>query len=297
MKFAAGIDGGGTKTTAQLRALNGNILCQRSFGAFNLNSIGAERFAALLDEITVWLRAQGECVSLCIGGAGISNREVKRLVGEAMERAGLPCWRLVGDQEIALYGALEGNPGCALIAGTGSICFGRNEAGESARAGGWGHLIDDGGSGYALGRDALEILVRSWDGRQAPAILTKLLENAGLNTREALIDRVYGGDKSRVAAYAPMVEQAAALGDETALTILRCNAAKLGQLVQAVTKALNMETGEAALLGGLLTNDTILRRETVAWLNRELPRMTPVHPRQDAVSGAALMALEMAGDS
>lgn len=292
MKFAAGIDGGGTKTAVQLRDLNGNVLCCKTFGAFNLNSIGEVRFTALLDEITAWLREQGECVSICIGGAGISNPGVQRLVAEAMNRAEISLWQLVGDQEIALWGALEGKSGCALIAGTGSICFGRNEAGDTARSGGWGHLIDDKGSGYALGRDALEILVRSWDGRQEPTILTKLLEEAGLNTREAFVAQVYGGDKSQVAAYAPMVEQAAELGDETARDVLRRNAGELGLLVKAVTRALNMETGEAALLGGLLTNDTILRRETITWLKKELPQITPVNAKQDAASGAAMMALE-----
>lgn len=296
MKVTAGIDGGGTKTTAELRALNGDILCRKTFGAFNLNSIGAERFTALLDEIAAWLREQGECVSLCIGGAGISNPEMGRLVSDAMERADLSCWRLVGDQEIALYGALEGKPGCALIAGTGSICFGRNTAGETARAGGWGHLIDDRGSGYALGRDALENLVRSWDGRQAPSVLTRLLEEAGLNSREVLIDRVYTGDKSRVAAFAILVEQAAQKGDGAALAILRRNAAALGQLVKAVTQRLHMERGETALLGGLLVNDTILRRETVAWLERELPQVTPVSPKQDAAAGAAMMAADLLKD-
>lgn len=293
MKFAGGIDGGGTRTTLELRSLQGQVVGRKVFGPFNLNSIGQERFPALLDEITQALREAGECTSLCIGAAGISNPAMQTLVKDAMDRAGLACWQLVGDHEIALYGALEGRPGCALIAGTGSICFGRNADGSTARAGGWGHLIDDGGSGYALGRDALLSLVRVWDGRQAPTVLTRQIpEFLGLNTRQALIAHVYGGEKSRVAALAPLVEQAAAQGDETALDILRRNANALGELAAAVVKALGMAQGEAALLGGLLTHPTMLRRETVSWLNLHLPGITPTFPRQDAAAGAALMALE-----
>lgn len=130
MKFAAGIDGGGTKTTLELRDLQGNALGRRTFGAFNLNSIGRERFAALLEEIAGCLRETGECAALCIGAAGISNPAMEELVSAAMDRAGIKCWQLVGDHEIALCGALGGQPGCALIAGTGSICFGRTGKGE-----------------------------------------------------------------------------------------------------------------------------------------------------------------------
>lgn len=293
MRFAAGIDGGGTKTAVERRDLNGCVLDRRVFGPFNLNSIGQARFTALLEEITAWFREKGECVSLCIGGAGVSHPEVRRLVSEAMEHSGISCWQLVGDHETALWGALEGKTGFALVAGTGSICFGRNVAGKTARSGGWGHLIDDRGSGYALGRDGLEALVRSWDGRQEASVLTELLEAEGLSTREALIDRVYGGDKSRIAALAPLVEQAASQGDESAIAILRRNAAELGQLVKAVAQTLGMESGEAAFLGGLLSHDTFLRRETIAWLEKELPQIHPVQAKQDAASGAAMMALNL----
>ena len=149
MRLAAGIDGGGTRTTLECRSPEGAVLCRESFGPFNLNSIGEERFAALWAEIIGFLNAQGTCSALCAGAAGISNPRVRALTAQAMERAGIVRWKLVGDHETALYGALSGQPGCALIAGTGSICCGRNARGEFVRAGGWGHLIDDGGSGYA----------------------------------------------------------------------------------------------------------------------------------------------------
>lgn len=295
MRFAAGIDGGGTKTTVALRDLQGNALGRKAFGAFNLNSIGPARFSRLLEEITAYLRESGECVSLCIGAAGISNPTVRELTEQAMNMAGVARWKLVGDHEIALYGALEGMPGCALIAGTGSICFGRDGEGNTARAGGWGHLIDDGGSGYALGRDALKALVCAWDGRQEDSLLTRRITGElGIDSRQALIAYVYGGEKSCVAALAPLVEETAAQGDETARRILRDNAKALGELAAAVVKRLPGAVGEVALLGGLLSNDTHLRRETVKYLSAQLPGICPVAPRQDAAAGAALMALELA---
>ena len=157
MRFTAGIDGGGTKTTVECRDAQGAVLCRKTFGAFNLNSIGEDAFRGLLAEITGFFSGLGGCGALCIGAAGVSNSRVRELTAEAVGQAGIRRWRLAGDHETALYGALAGGPGCALIAGTGSICCGRNAAGGFARAGGWGHLIDDGGSGYALGRDALAV--------------------------------------------------------------------------------------------------------------------------------------------
>lgn len=291
MRFAAGIDGGGTRTTVECRDLQGTVLCRAEFGPFNLNSIGQPRFAALLEELTAFLRQQGQCGALCIGAAGISNPMVSALTAQAMERAGIPQWRLVGDHEIALYGALSGGPGCILIAGTGSICCGRNAAGVSARAGGWGHLIDDGGSGYALGRDALSAVVRQWDGRGVSTLLSEWIPKTG--TAQELIAWVYGGDKGRIASLAPLVEQAASAGDSVARQVLARNAEKLGELVCAVTGRLEMEQCELALLGGLLERQTRLRQVLTAYLAERQPGLSCIAPRQNAAAGAALMALDM----
>lgn len=294
MKFAAGIDGGGTKTTLVCWTLDGALLQTKVFGPFNLNSIGAEAFTRLMDEITAFLNTLGECCALCIGAAGYSRQNMRSLVAGAMERAGIPNWHLVGDHVIALWGALEGKPGCVLIAGTGSICLGRSSDGNTARAGGWGHLIGDEGSGYALGRDALAAVARSLDGNGEDTILTRLIsEKMHLTTREEIISYVYGGDKSQVADIAPLVEEAAASGDKAANSILRKNAAALAELVSAVAKTLALTQGELAMLGGLLEHETILRCLFIEEVGRLLPGMTCITPRHPASVGAVMMALSM----
>lgn len=296
MRLAAGIDGGGTRTTVECRDLDGTVLCRKTFGPFNLNSIGAERFAELWTEITGFLESLGRCEALCAGAAGVSNPQVRALTARAMERAGIPRWRLAGDHETALYGALSGGPGCALIAGTGSICCGRNAAGSVVRTGGWGHLIDDGGSGYALGRDALAAVVRQWDGRGGATVLSERIPaQLGTGSPQELIAYVYGGDKSRIAALAPLVEQAAGMGDKIALDICRRGGEALCGLVTAAARRLELETGEVALLGGLLTHGGHLRASLLESLAREAPGLRQTEPRQDAAAGAALMALELLG--
>ena len=296
MRFAAGVDGGGTRTTVECRTMEGAALCREVFGPFNLNSVGEERFTALLEEIAAFLGKTGECAALCIGAAGVSNPRVRELTARVMD--GLCPWRLAGDHEIALHGAHSGGPGLALIAGTGSICCGRNERGEAVRAGGWGHLIDDGGSGYALGRDLLSAVVRQWDGRGEETVLTRLLlARLEIETPQELVAYVYGGDKSRVASLAPLAGQAAAQGDRTALDIYARNGAELGELVLAAAKRLGMETGEVALLGGLLTGDGRLREALTAWLAERAPGLRCIEPRQDAAAGAAMLALELATEA
>ena len=294
MRFIAGIDGGGTKTKVVVASPEGEHLLTQVFGPFNLNSIGAERFAALLDEICAWLNGQGQCLALCIGSAGISNQEMTRLVSEGMQRGGITNWKLVGDQVIALTGALEGRPGISLIAGTGSICFGKNAAGQFARSGGWGHLIGDEGSGYALGRDALAAVARAWDGWGEKTLLSELLATElGLDDQKKIISYTYGGDKSRIAALSRLVEQAAAQDDHVAQEIICANAVQMTRLVGAVAKQLKLESPEVAMLGGLLENETMLRAQFRAEMAKQHPEMTCVAPHRDAAAGAVMLAKEM----
>lgn len=294
MDFIAGADGGGTKTKVVCASPDGRVLDTAAFGPFNLNSIGAERFSALLEQLCAYLNGLGHCRALCIGSAGISNREMTRLVEEEMKRGGIENWKLVGDQVIALNGALSGEAGIALIAGTGSICFGKNGAGEYARSGGWGHLIGDEGSGYALGRDALAAVARAWDGWGEKTLLSRLLaQQLDLDDQKKIISYTYGGDKSRIAALAPLVEQAAEQQDPTALEIIRDNAAKMTGLVGAVARRLDLKTGKVAMLGGLLEHDTKLRKAFVAEMGKQYPELICTEPEQDASAGALMLAREM----
>lgn len=294
MDFLAGIDGGGTKTKVVCVALDGTPLETKRFGPFNLNSIGPERFSALLEEIGSFLTSLGHCVSLAIGSAGISNQDMVQMVADAMEKVQISNWKLVGDQEIALYGALDGAPGIALIAGTGSICFGRADDGSVARSGGWGHLIGDEGSGYALGRDALIAVAKAWDGYGCPTRLTELLasEYAMTGQRE-IISYVYGGDKSRIATLSRLVEQAARDGDPVSIAILRENAQKLSLLAAAVAQRLSLGKAQVAMLGGMLENDTLLRRFFLEEMAANHPELSCIPPRHDAATGAVMLAKTM----
>lgn len=291
MKFIAGIDGGGTKTIVMCSDLEGNLLQEERFGPFNINSIGEEGFAALLNEICGFLQQAGQCEALCIGAAGCSNPGMQRIVRAAMEQARITNWHLAGDHEIALSGALEGKPGICLGVGTGTFCFGRNDRGESVRVGGWGHLIGDEGSGYALGRDALLAVTHDLDGYGDATTLTRAVtQEMQLDTHEKLVAYVYGNDKSAVAAVSRMVEREAKAEDAVANAILRENAKALARQAAATAERLQMEGGEVALMGGLAENDTLYRRFLCQAVMESMPGFVCIAPRQTAAVGAVIMA-------
>ncbi len=287
-----GIDGGGTHTRVELRDEHNQMLFRKEFGAFNVNAIGEDAFRELLRQVFAHCGV-GDVSRLCAGGAGASNPEMGRILGEELDMAGFSgIWKLCGDQEIALRGAMEG-PGAAVIAGTGSICFGKNAAGETARSGGYGHLIDDGGSGYALGRDVLAGAVRQADGRREGwALLQRVYEKLKASRPEDIVSFVYHPDtrKSDVAAFSFIALELAEAGDPEAEEILRRGAEELAQMVEAVQRCLGLEGCGIALLGGLLSQDNVYRKMVC---DRLKMLGTPIYPAHDALWGAAQMAWEM----
>lgn len=291
--FIAGIDGGGTHTRLELRTADNRFPERREFGPFNLNAIGEAAFRQRLREVFAACGNMADCAGLCVGGAGISNPDVGRILAEELERAGFSGkWKLCGDQEIALRGAMDG-PGLAVIAGTGSICFGKNAAGATARSGGYGHLIDDGGSGYALGRDTLSAAVRALDGRsEDEAILDAVLEELGASAGSGIVSFVYGSttDKAAIARFSGIALELAAAGNTTAAEILDRGAEELSLLAAAVQRRLGLENCPIALLGGLLSQENAYRRRVEAKLSQLGSVISPAH---DALWGAAQMAWEL----
>lgn len=289
----AGIDGGGTHTRLELRDDENRLLSRTEFGPFNLNAIGEAAFRRLLRQVLAACGDMADCARLCVGGAGISNPAVGAILGQELERAGFSgMWKLCGDQEIALRGAMDG-PGIAVIAGTGSICFGKNQAGQTARSGGFGHLIDDGGSGYALGRDVLSAAVQALDGRcPDTAILERVYHRLGREDPGAIVSFVYDEttDKAAIARFSSIALALAEEGNPTAQAILNRGAGELYALVAAVQRRLGLEGRPIALLGGLLSGENPYRRAVA----RKLAGLgTVIYPAHDALWGAAQMAWEL----
>ena len=293
--FVCGVDGGGTKTTAICCSPDGKEIARRVFGPFNLNSIGTQAFESILNELVSFLDETGYCRALCIGAAGITNNRVPECAEAVLGKTGIP-YKLMGDFEIAHTGALDGKEGIILIAGTGSVCYGKNSVGSTAMAGGWGHLIGDAGSGYGIGRDALSAVARMYDGYGEPTILKDLLaQEMKLDTAEKIVSYVYSNDKSAVAALSPIVDKAYAMGDAVATQIIRSNAKALVQLVKAVASSLDFNSCDVALLGGLMEHETALRKEFEKLMSENDYGLRCIRPLRSAAEGAVMEALLLPG--
>ncbi len=290
--YVIGIDGGGTKTRVAVCAPDGTLLRQETLGAFNLSAIGEDGFRRRTEEILALCGDMRGCGAICVGGAGVSGAAAGEILRAELAAHGFAGKLLLcGDHEIALAGAMQ-TPGCVLIAGTGSVCYGKNAAGEAFRCGGGGHIIDDPGSGYTLGRDALAAALRTEDGRLSEnALHAAVMDAVGGHDIQGIFDFVYFSrrGKSDIAALAPLVLRCAEQGDAVSLAILRRGATELARLVSAVTGRLGLDKkSPCALAGGLLAENNIYRRTVCEAL---APFCRPAKPEHGALFGAVQLAL------
>jgi N-acetylglucosamine kinase-like BadF-type ATPase len=194
-------------------------------------------------------------------------------------------------------GALGGRSGLLLIAGTGSVCYGRNDAGEIWRAGGWGHLLNDAGSAYALGLAAMIAVTRAADGRGAPTALTDVVLKAlALRDLKEIYFKLHheGIPRAETAALAQPIVALAENGDTVAIQILEQGATGLVEMVLAVAGRLGLERPELALSGGLINNAARYRHRFLARLAERLPGFTLAREGLAPVFGAVMLACQMA---
>jgi len=202
------------------------------------------------------------------------------------------------DGRIALAGAMAGGPGAIVIAGTGSIAFGENSAGKTARAGGWGYVFGDEGGGFDVVRQAVRSALRDHEGWGPQTALTAaLLAETGTRDANALVHLFYTAEwpRSRVAALAPVVNRAAEEGDPAAIGILQQSAQQLAMLAGAVRRQLwePRETSRLAWIGGTFRSEILLERfRMLAELDGLVATAEPEHP---PAMGALILAYRTAG--
>lgn len=299
--YVVGWDGGGTKTAIQARGLDGTVLLNTSTLGLNYNSYSEDELRRTIHTlITMMEQLQGglkDCEMLCISTAGVSNRNAIDFLYRNIREVGLSCnIKIFGDYEGALYGAMGKPEGMILISGTGSICFGINQEGRSYRTGGWGHLIDDEGSGYTIGRDILSAAVQSYDRRIPKSKLYDMvLEKLQGSSIEDIIHYIYKTTtgKKEIAAFAPLLIEAIKQEDQQAIQIENKAASALVQLVIPVIKELGLEYSELACVGGVLTHYETLIKKVQDLILQLYPGLKIVEPKYDSVTGITLMALEL----
>jgi N-acetylglucosamine kinase-like BadF-type ATPase len=294
-----GIDAGGTKTVCLLADEHGSILSEGRGGGANLHTSGELEVEKVLHEVMEAAIGDRDIMpaAVCLGIAGVDREDEARTVRAIMRRIGHKSRIVVvNDALVALVAGAGNAPGIVIIAGTGSIVYGRNARFEAARAGGWGHIIGDEGSGYWIGREALAAIMREVDGRGPETRLTDaVLAHFGIADTSRLPRIVYDRELPRmsVAALGPIVEQARELGDVVAAGILERAADELVLAARSVTTRLEMRGDEfdVVLAGGVF--------RVVPWLAYEVTRrLVEVAPRsrvglleQEPAIGAVCLAL------
>lgn len=299
MRYAAGLDGGGTKTAVTIVDEAGEVVRAFTSGPINFNGQDEASIRASFREMMALIaEACGgldRCAHICLGAAGVSNPAVSSLLEGNVRASGYGGGlTITGDHETALYAATGSSIGAILIAGTGSICFGRGEDGATHRTGGGGHLVDDEGSGYSIGRGLIAAVLRASDGRMPETVITRLVyERLGLDSVQALIGFVYspGTNKKDIAALAPLLAEAYALRDHAAEAIVRQCADSLFELAVPVLERLLLQEARLALAGSVLRHNADIRGALLERLSAAYPRLYCVIAPQDASLGAARMAL------
>lgn len=265
MKLFLGVDGGGSFTTAVVGDETGRIVGEGRAGPANYSGFDQNPqpfVAALRDAVRQALEGRdAEFESACFGFSG----GVESKAALARETIRAVKYAIVHDAFIALTGATGGSPGVVTIAGSGSIAFGRDAEGRTARAGGWGYAFGDEGSAFDLVRHALRAALRFEEGWGPPtALRPALLEAARAPDTNRLLHEFYAEPfaRSRIASLAPIVDQIARAGDQIAIEILARAAQSLATIASAVRTRL-FPGGEAALIsysGGVFQSPIVLER-------------------------------------
>ena len=298
-----GIDAGGTKTVWLLADEHGRIVSEGRGGGANLHTSGEMEVEKVLRHVMETAIGDGGTApaAICVGMAGVDREDEARTLHAMMRRIGEKFGHrshvvVVNDALIALAAGAGDAPGIVIIAGTGSIVYGRNNRDEAARSGGWGHIIGDEGSGYWIGREALASVVRAVDGRgPSTRLIGDVLAHFGIADASRLPRIVYDHDLPRmsVAALGPIVQRAQELGDAVAARILERAADELVLGARSVATRLQMR-GEAfpfILAGGVFPVVPWLADEAARRLIEVAPRSQVRRLEQEPAMGAVVLAL------
>lgn len=301
-EFWLGVDGGGTNTRAVIIDRAAKIRGEGQAEAANFLRVGltaaANNIKYAVDEACA--QAGISCSQIrkaCFGLAGVGNPTHRRQMQETLANAlKIPEMMLETDAHVALAGATDLAPGVVIIAGTGSIAYGTNAHGEHARAGGWGPAMGDEGSGYYIGRRALEAVVSAYDQRSSATSMTEeICHHFNVSTPPELPPVIYESPTKvmrEVAQLSKIVVRAAREGDMVARGILTDAALELARAGVAVIKRLKMETSafRVAYVGGVFEAGELViapMREAIKSIAPHAFVAPPLHP---PMIGAARLA-------
>ncbi len=303
-KFYLGVDGGQSSTTAIIANEYGQVVGEGRSGPCNhvTGNEAREKFRKVLTNCVAQASSKAGLntnsagfAAACLGFSG--GAEDKASYSQELIHCKL--LKVTHDAEIALIGATAQEPGIIVIAGTGSIAFGRNAEGRTARAGGWGYIFGDEGGAFDIARRALRAALQFEEGwGPTTSLHERLLEHTNSGTANQLLHHWYTESRRHVIAeLAPLVTTVAEEGDPVAQTILGEAAAALGWWVEGVYRNLfrKNEAVPVAYIGGVFRSAQI--RQAFAEEVRRRIECDVIRPKLSPAAGALLEALRMDGNA
>ena len=300
-----GIDGGGSKTRAIVADESGKTIVSVEGPGSAVRPGQAEASADVVCALVKDALAAADMTHVmpkvvCVGVAGVGREHERQAFWQALQSREVAEDVIVhADATVALDDAFGDGPGILLIAGTGSVAFGRSPAGQFGRCGGWGPVIGDEGGGAWIGRRALSVVTAATDGREPETALTgAILTAAQVNDPTELIAWAAGATPATLATLAPAVLQVAAGGDLRANSVLSMAVEELALHVRALARQLFVDERAAtlvALAGGLLGPRSMLRKRLEQRLKSVVPGATVKAGEVDPARGAVRGALRFLG--
>ena len=314
MPYYLGIDGGGTKTTCAVGD-DQHLLASATAGASNIVRVGESAAReSLLQSVRQACAAAGiapaEVAHTCIGGSGAARPELAAIVRSIVAEILPTPIDVVGDIQIALEAAFDTGPGVIVIGGTGSIAYGRNSDGKTARAGGWGFAIGDEGSAHWIGRTAVAAVLRASDpiveasATRAPlpdsSLAAALLKTWGVTS---ILDLARAANSIPPPDFSALFPAVAASKDELATQVLTGAGRELAQIAAVVMRRLFAEDATAsapaapipvAMTGGVFRHAPSVRQVFYNELRTLDPR-AEINPQVvEPVEGALRLARKAA---
>jgi glucosamine kinase len=296
MSIFLGIDGGGSQTSCAVGDET-SLLGSGSGAGSNVVRVGEalarKSIASAVHQACAAAKVTPQHIKrTCIGVAGGARPETTEIIRRILSELVSGELEVVGDMVIAMEAASGIGPGVIVIAGTGSVAYGRNATGQTARAGGWGFAISDEGSGHWIGRAAVTAAMRAFDEGQNGGLLESIMKAWGVSTREQMILVSNSSPPPDFAGLFPAVLTAVNAGDASAHDILARAGVELATLAKIVIARLFVDADPApvAMSGGVFRNSALIRQVFYNRLRLECPQAVVNVNVVDPVKGALELA-------
>ncbi len=291
MNYYLGADGGGTKTTIAIAGENGNIIYTATGKTINFYSVGMETARENLKELLS--RAEGETGINSFKGAFVGCSALDDEANE--ETLNALCGGIISAEKIAMnsdiFVAMKASGGkCVAICGTGSIALAENSKGHLSVKGGWGHILGDEGSAYAISVEALKKVCSDWDENRETPLTSAVKTHFDTEKPRNLIEIIYSpqATKDVVAAFGAVVGEMADNGDMESLEIITTQAKAFAKTVTSLLIEANK--AQLCLYGGVFKNCRSFRETFESELRKSIPQLDTellkITPEQGAIKAA-----------